>query len=366
MGRSRSSLSRPLSLRALNRATLARQHLLSRAKAKPVAVIERLAGLQAQVAWPPFVGLWSRLERFERESLLAALRQREVVRATAMRGMLHLLSVRDYARLRPSLQPGLTKGMLGILRDRAAGIDVPTVVKLGKKLFAKPAAFDAVRGKLAAEFPALDERAMGFVVRMQVPLWQVPDDSRWGFPKAADFVFSTVALHADDSPHELVRRYLAAFGPATPQDMQTWSGLPGLKPVFESMRDGLVSFRDDRGRELFDLPDSPRPTEDADAPVRLLPDFDNLVLGHDDRRRIVADEHKKALVTKNLQVAATFLVDGFVAGTWKIDRSKKKTAKLALAPFGSVPARAKKALLAEAEALLQFTEPEGTQLSVAI
>ncbi len=154
-----------------------------------------------------------------------------------------------------------------------------------------------------------------------------------------------------------MRRYLAAFGPASVTDAQNWSGIGGLRPTFEALRGELATFRDARGRELFDLPDAPRPDEETPAPVRFLPEYDNLVLGHDDRSRIVADEHRPRLVTKNLQIPATFLVDGFVAGTFRVER-KKKTATLTLAPFGKLLKRDLRALEEEGDALLAFVEPE--------
>jgi hypothetical protein len=358
-------VTKPLTLKALNRATLARQLLLEREKTTAVEAVERLAGMQAQVAWPPFVGLWSRVARFQREELLKALQKREVLRATLMRGTLHLMSAKDYAALRPSLQSALTRGMHTILRGRAKGIDVPKLSRAARAFFARsPAGFDAVRDHLAQEFPKLDVRAMGYAVRLHVPLLQVPDASRWGYPQAADFALVDDEPDGDAAPHELIRRYLAAFGPATVGDAQAWSGLQGLKPVFDALRDELIVLEDERGRELFDLKKSPRPGEDVDAPVRLVPDFDNLVLAHDDRSRIVADAHRKALVTKNLLVAATFLVDGFVAGTWKVER-KGKVSTLKLSPFGNVPARARKALELEAEACLAFMELEGQRCAVA-
>ena len=138
-------------------------------------------------------------------------------------------------------------------------------------------------------------------------------------------------------------RYLATFGPATPADAQAWSGMSGLRDTFESLRPRLVTFRDARKRELFDLPDAPRPDEDTPVPVRFVPDFDNLVLSHDDRTRIMADEHCSRVTLKNLQVRATFLVDGLVAGTWKSER-KRKAAVLLIEPFGTIAKRVRAAL----------------------
>ncbi len=359
-----------LTIRQLNRALLARQMLLAREAWTPAAVIERLVGLQAQLARPPFVGLWTRIEGFRRADLLEALRKREILRATAMRGTLHLMTASDYVDLRGTLQPMLTKGMQAILRERSQDLDLEALQAEARAFFGSaPATFDALRDHLRAGLKArnvtADERAMAYAIRMHLPLVQVPTDDAWGFPAAADFALADSWLGkpvpVDETPaHALVRRYLAAFGPATPRDAQVWSGLPALKPVFEDLRSELVTFRDERKRELFDLPDAPRyleGSEDTPAPVRFLPEFDNLVLGHDDRTRVIADEHRPRVTLKNLQVRATFLVDGFVAGTWKVER-KKKSAALILEPFSPLDSGAIEELEREGEALLRFVEED--------
>jgi hypothetical protein len=209
---------------------------------------------------------------------------------------------------------------------------------------------------------------MAYVIRTHVPLVQVPTDAAWGFPAAADFALADRWLSRKvptsvTSPEALVLRYLAAFGPATPTDAQAWSGLPALRDVFESLRPSLVTFRDERKREVFDLPDAARPGEDVEAPVRFIPDFDNLVLSHDDRSRIMADAYRSRVTLKNLQVRATFLVDGMVAGTWKSER-KRKTAVLVIEPFGSIPKRVKVALDEEGEALLAFLEEDAGERDI--
>lgn len=362
-----------LTNRQLNRALLARQMLLAREKTGTFNAVERLAGLQAQVPRPPFVGLWTRLAGFRREDLLALLHAREVVRVTAMRGTLHLMSARDYINLRGSLQPGLTRGMQSILRERAA-FDFAGLETQARAFFgASPATFDAFRDHLKASDPECDERAMAYTIRTHLPLVQVPAETAWGFPAAADFAMAdhwlgTKVSTEATSAEALVLRYLAAFGPATPGDAQVWSGLQGLREVFAALRPSLVTFRDERKRELFDLPDAPRPADPADdtpAPVRFLPDFDNLVLSHDDRTRILADEHRPQVVTKNLQVRATFLVDGFVAGTWKAER-KKKAAVLLIEPFGALSKTARAALEQEGDALLRFLEEDAETREVRL
>ncbi|MFP2924445.1 winged helix DNA-binding domain-containing protein [Pyxidicoccus sp. 3LG] len=357
-----------MTARALSRATLARQLLLEREKLPLLKAVERLVALQAQQAKPPFLGLWSRLEGFERESLLRLLQRREVVRATLMRGTLHLVTAKDYVKLRAAFTPLLEASVHSVLRERAKGLDItPLVEEAREYLLEEPRTFEEVRDHLVERHPKADERAMGFAVRMYLPLIQVPTDAEWGYPGTTDFAVAESwlgePLDTDGKPDALVLRYLAAFGPATVADVQTWTGLKGLKDVLASLKPKLVTFRDEKGRELFDLPKAPRPPEDTPAPVRFLPDFDNLILGHDDRTRLVADEHRSRLITKNLRIPPTFLVDGFVTGTWKVER-KKATATLVVEPFASLGKKTREALSGEGEALLRFAEADARAFEV--
>lgn len=358
-----------ISQRALNRAYLARQMLLARERVTALQAVERLVAMQAQVARPPFIGLWTRLHGFGRSELAQALHARTAVRVTSLRGTLHVMTTADYIALRGALQPMLTRGTLAILRDRAGSLDMDALDVEARKFFRKSAAtFDALRDHLKTKFPTQDERAMAYAIRTHLPLVQVPTDATWGFPASADFALadtwlSTKVSTASTPAEALVLRYLAAFGPATPGDAQAWSGMPGLRDTFESLRPRLVTLRDARKRELFDLPDGPRPDEDTPAPVRFVPDFDNLVLAHDDRSRIIADEHRSRVTLKNLQVRATFLVDGIVAGTWKSER-KRKAAVLLIEPFGTIAKRVRAALEEEAELLLAFLEEDASEREV--
>jgi hypothetical protein len=365
-----------LGVRELNRALLARQLLLSRARMTPLAAIAQLVALQAQVARPPFVGLWTRLHGFERAQLHQLLHDRHVVRATFLRGTLHLITAADFRAFRAALQPMLTAGFRAIIKDRADDLDLARLAAFaGTRL---PATFEQLRPQLAAAFSNHDERALGYAVRMHLPLVQVPTADPWAFPSSAAFASAEAWLARSAGSGAslvgpapltglvaLVRRYLAGFGPATVKDAQRWSGVPDLQPAFDALRPELLTFRDDKRRELFDLADAPRPAADTAAPVRFVPDFDNLVLGHDDRRRIVADEHRPALVTRNLMVKASFLVDGFVAGTWTIARTRH-TATLTLAPFTALSRPTRAALEAEADTLLGFVEPDATTRAVAV
>ena len=353
-----------LTLRDLNRALLARQLLLSRAARTAVAALEEVAGLQAQLPRPPFVGLWSRLRDFDRGDLLDALDKRTVVRVTAMRGTLHLLSARDYVAWRGALQPGLTRGLTAIVGPALNAMDLPAAEADARAFLAKtPATFDAIRNHLESRVGDVNVRHLAYALRLTLPLVQVPESgATWGFPGAACFALADRWLKkkvptAPVSPAAIVRRYLAAFGPASVADAQAWCGLPKLAPVFEDLRKELVTFRDERKRELFDVPEGPRPSADVAAPVRFVPDWDNVLLGHHDRSRVIADEHRARISTRNLQVLATFLLDGRVAGSWSITR-KGKAATLAMEPFVKVAKKDQAALREEGEKLLAFAEPD--------
>ena len=333
--------------RALNRALLARQLLLSRERLSPAQAIERIGGLQAQAAKPPYLALWSRLGDFQREELHAAITGRKAVRGTLMRGTLHLVSRADYLSWRPTLQPVLSRITAAITKT---AYDVDELCATGRAFFdERTRPFEELR----ALFPKKDERLMAYTVRMHLPLLMVPDDSPWSYPPNASFAVAETFLRkklAKPSPRDLLLRYLSAFGPATPADFQNWSGLTGTRALFDELRPHLVTFHDERKRELFDLPDAPRPDESTEAPLRLLPEFDTSLLGHDDRSRIIADEHRPIVATKNLRILPTFLIDGFVAGTWTIVRKK-----LELTPFGKLDKRTRGALEDEAQALVAWT-----------
>jgi hypothetical protein len=358
-----------LSRRALNRATLARQMLLRREKVKPAAAIERLLCLQAQIARPPFVALWSRLDAFRRDDLIAPIEKRDLVRATMMRATIHLMTRRDYVAFRPAIQPVLTAVMHGLFKDTIKGSDIDQLVAAARAYFdEKPRNFVELRDHMLGLFPKLNERAMGYLVRMHLPLVQVPENgATWAYPSQADFVVAgswlDEPLKKIDTPHALVLRYLTSFGPASAQDFQSWTGLGAMRAVFDELRPKLRTFRDERGRELFDLPKAPRPAEDEEAPARFLPEFDNVLLGYADRSRILADTHKAALATKNLIVPAVFLVDGSIAGLWIVE-TKKSIARLIVKPLIALSKPARAALTDEGGRLVRFIEPDAKSHAV--
>jgi hypothetical protein len=361
---------RVLTREDLNRATLARQLLLEQAELPVPEAVERVGGLQAQEPRPPFVGLWSRLHGFDPEALRQALHESTVVRGTLARGTLHLDTATGYAALRPTLAPGLRKG-LRMLGDRAAGLDEDAVLAAATELLREePRTFGELRALLQERFPDVNDRALGFCVRMLLPLVMAPTDDRWGFARDSRFALASDRLGAplgEPNVPALVRRHLAAFGPATVADVQSWSGLGGLRATLDAMRDELEVFTDERGRELFDLPDAPRPAASDTPPPAplLLPEFDSLLLAHDDRSRVVDDAHRAEVVTKNLRVRATFLIDGRVAGTWGTE-VRRSVARLTLAPFGTLRVRDRKTLERAADRLLGLLEPEARGREVTL
>ncbi len=358
-----------ITLEALNRATLARQLLLARKRIPVPKAVSQLLAVQAQLARPPFIALWSRLEGFTREMLSAALHGRTVVRATMMRGTLHLVTTADYVALRGSLQPGLDAGLLSILGERLEKTDMTRVSEKAAAFFEAPHSFDDARRYLVAQFPDGDERAMGYAVRLRLPLVQVPmTGAPWAFPGQADFVSAHAWIGRSPEPpcgvEVLVQRYLAAYGPATVKGAQTWLGMPGVKEAIERLRPSLRVFQGPKKAELYDLPSAPRPPADTPAPVRFLADYDNILIARADER-LLAAAHRRAVFLPGLRVLPTFLVNGRVAGTWAIERAKG-IATLSLSAFGPMSRAVRGELEEEGEALARFIEPDSRTLSVKI
>jgi hypothetical protein len=348
-----------LGSRALNRATLERQLLLRRRKLPALDAIERLVGMQAQVPSSPYYGLWSRLHRFRHQELAGLIEGRAAVRIALMRSTLHLVSADDCLTLRPLVQPMLDRDLGHNAFGRAIeGIDLGELVAATRALLEeRPMTTGEVGKKLQQRWPGRDPVALGNAIRNLVPLVQIPPRGVWG---ASGATRSTTAeswlgrpLGPDASPDEMVLRYLAAFGPATVADVQTWSGLRALNEVLDRMRPQLRAFRDERGRELFDLPHAPRPDPDVPAPPRFLPDYDNVLLSHADRSRIISDEDRRAGGIGR----PTLLVDGTVAATWKIERAGDR-ATLRISPFRRIARPARADVGEEGQRLLRFAAPE--------
>jgi hypothetical protein len=357
-----------LNLHELNRATLARQMLLERENLPIPAAIERLVGLQAQQALPPYVGLWTRLQNFSRESLATMIENRTVVKATLIRGTLHLFTATDYLRFRTTLQPLLTGAGYAIAKSRGADFDLDELLAAARQYIGeKPRTFAAISERLAELMPEQDVGAMRYTVRTQIPMVQVPIPDGWSYSNKPEFTLAESWLGQSISPEdklpELAKRYLAAFGPASVTDMQTWLGMPKLKDLFEKLKPELQIYRDEGKRELFDLPDSVLPDSDTPAPVRFLPEFDNLLLSHSNRTRVIAKEHHSKVYLPGLRVAATILIDGFVSGVWKVEKSKN-AATLAIEPFGKLTKKDRTALIEEGESLVRFIEAKAKSFEV--
>jgi hypothetical protein len=345
-----------LTVRALNRALLARQWLLGRVRRGVPSAVEHLVALQAQNTPSPYLALWSRLEGFRPEALSRLLSSRRAVRLALHRSTIHLVTARDCLALRPVLQPVLARAHAASPFARRLGaLDLgPLVGKARALLEDGPLTTSELGARLAALRPGADAEALGYAMRASLALVQVPPRGLWGEggpPRCTTAeAWLGRALAADASPDGLARRYLAAFGPATAADFQTWSGLPGGVTIFARLRPRLRVFKDERGRELFDVPRAPLPDPDAPAPPRFLPDYDNAFLGHADRARIVAVEDLPRMRAENAFLPP-FLVDGFIAGTWKLERVKAR-ATLVLRPMRRLPARDRATLEAEGDGLL--------------
>lgn len=334
--------------------------LLRRWGLSATEAIEHLVGLQAQAPNPPYVGLWTRLEGFRPDDLAGLILDRRAVRVALMRDTVHLVSARDCLALRPLMQPVFERNLYANRAHRAGieGIDVEALAAAGRALLEERPRSARELGELLRErWPDRDPASLARAIRHLVPLVQVPPRGIWG--KSGPAAHATVeawlgrTLDPDPSPDQMVLRYLGAFGPATVKDVQAWSGLTRLGEVMDRLRPRLRVFRDEQGKELFDLPDAPRPDPDTPAPARFLPEFDNAILSHADRARIIANDYRKVIASRNGVVPATVLVDGFVRGTWKAQRTRKKTT-IEIQQFEPLPQENRDALAEEAERLARF------------
>ena len=323
--------------RALNRATLARQLLLERSSLDALTAIEHLVGLQAQVPSNPHVALWSRLEGFSPRELDVLLFDRRVVRSAALRGTIHLLAAADCLTIWPVCQPVLEQELRNhrdfapLLRD----VDLDAPMAWARRYLEQPRTQPQLKAALAEQFPGLSAAALAFACRNRLALVQVPPRGMWGRSNQVTVATAEAwlgkRLNAAATPSELVLRYLRAFGPARPADMATWSRLTGLGAAFEAVKSDLVVFADERGRELFDVPDAARPDPATPAPVRFLPEYDNVLLSHADRSRFV-DRDVRALYPAGRLGRGHVLVDGMLRATWIVGDGRVEVLHLEQAP----------------------------------
>ncbi|MEW2164483.1 winged helix DNA-binding domain-containing protein [Streptomyces sp. NPDC007084] len=344
-----------LGARALNRATLDRQLLLRRSPLSATAAVEHLLGLQAQNVKPPYYALAARLEGFRPEELSAPMDARDVVRIVTLRSTIHTHTARDALTLRPLVQAARDRE-LGQFRKGLAGVDLDRLAAISRELVeAEPRTMKQLREALLAQWPDADPFALSVAARCTLPLVQVTPRGLWG--RGGQVALTTVEhwtgrpAEPAPAPDAVFPRYLAAFGPASVKDMQTWAGLTRLREVFERLRPELLVFRDENGVELFDLPDAPRPDAGTPAPPRFLPEFDNLLLSHADRSRVVPPDLKGRTWRGN-QAYRTLLVDGFLSGLWRLDEDA-----LVVELFGR-PAKGQRAeIVAEGERMLTAMHP---------
>jgi len=347
-----------LGRRALNRALLARQFLLNRERLGAAATIEHLVGMQAQAPNAPYVGLWTRLEGFDPNELAQLIADRLAVRASLMRTTLHLVTARDCLALRPVIRPVLERGLYSgsPFGRNLVGMDMERLLTAGRAILEEQPRTTAALGKLLDEqWPDRDAMSLAHAIRYLLPVVQLPPRGIWGASGQATWTTVEAWLGSpvgtSATPDDMIMRYLGAFGPAGVNDMQAWCWLTKLREVVERLRPRLRTFRDEQGNELFDLPEAPRPDPDIPALPRFLPEYDNLLLSHADRARVIADEHRTRVFNRG-----ALLVDGFVVGSWKINRGRS-TATLAIELFSALAEPDRGDAAAEGARLLAFTAP---------
>lgn len=360
----------PISLRALNRATLERQFLLRRVTMPVKTMVEHLVGLQAQTPHTAYVGLWDRIEGFTPDQLADRIVDRSVVRIALMRGTIHLVSAADAWGLRALMQPVLDRAQRSQFDKRLAGIDRDALVADGRTFVTdRPRTFKELGDHLLERWPNRDRLAMEQTIRTEVPLVQVPPRGLWG--RSGPIAHTSIEAWLGDTPTDLptiddvVQRYLGAFGPASVMDVQAWCGLTRLNEVVERLRPGLSVFRDDSGRELFDLPDGARPDADVPAPPRFLYDFENILLSYADRSRLTEPGLARSLTERTQESLSTFILDGVVAGTWAV-RRERATATLVLTPFRPLAASDRRSLEEEGAGLLGFAAEDAADRDIRI
>jgi hypothetical protein len=357
--------------RALNRALLARQLLLRREKRSAFETVEHLVGMQAQVPGNPYIALWSRLDGFRPEELSDLIAERRVVRTTVMRTTIHLVSVDDCLTLRPLMQSVMVRTLANTAWGRnIEGVETASLIAAGRSLLQEQPRTRAELGKcLKEQWPDRDAASLAWAVSYLIPVIQVPPRGLWG--QSGQARLTTVEswldrpLDPDPSLDDMVLRYLTAFGPAATSDIRTWSGLAGVREIIERLRPRLVTFRDERGRELFDLPEAPRPDPETPAPPRFLPEYDNILLSHDDRGRIIPDNRGLPMPAGRGGELGSLLVDGFLGGMWRTTRGRGK-AKMMIEASGSWTKGEQTAVAEEGARLLAFLATDAADHDVQI
>jgi hypothetical protein len=360
-----------LSQRALNRALLARQQLLERVERPASELIEGLVGMQSQAPLAPYVGLWTRISGFAPDELARLMTDRAVVRASLMRYTLHLVTARDYVAMRPIFAPLLAQRFrVSPFQRNVVGVDLDELARLARALLEeRPRTAADLGRRLADRWPSCDPQSLSAAVGHLLPLVQLPPRGVWGAGGLPTWGLAEAWLGqpvgTNPAPDRLVLRYLGAFGPASINDIQNWSGMSRLAEVVARLGDRLVTFRNEGGRELFDLPDAPRPDPGTPAPPRFVPEYDNLLLGHRDRTRVMDPQHSTPLFPGNGGVLGSVLLDGRFAGGWRISRADDR-ALLAVELVVTPVRRDRLDLETEGQRLLEFTAADRGRRDVVI
>lgn len=350
---------RTLTRRELNRTLLERQQLLRRRRVRPLDVVERLVGLQAQVPGDPYVALWSRIDRFRPDALASEVAERRAVRMTLMRGTLHLVTAADALELRSAIQPVVERTVFGStpLRTAVGSVDHAELIAFLRKLLdERPRTRAELVREIGARWPEADASSLGYAMYL-LPTVQVTPRGIWGMSGPA--AFTTVrrwlgrAPKRSAKPDAMILRYLGAFGPSTPADATYWCGLPGMREVLERLRPDLRTFRDEEGRELFDVPRAPIRSSEVPAPVRFLPEYDNAFIAHADRSRILPPGIRPWTEAGWGPV----LVDGMFAARWRL-RSERREAVLRIEPFAALARADRAEVRSEGERLAAFLAPD--------
>jgi hypothetical protein len=362
-----------LDIRTLNRTLLARQGLLERTSDSVPVVLERLVGLQAQEPGDPYVGLWSRIAEFRPTNLADQLLAREAIRLPLLRATIHLVTTREAVAIRPLAQPVMDRTLQSQRAFAAAIRSVDREVLVAEataRLEEQPRTRAELRAWIADRFPEADASSLAIAVSYLVPVVQVPPRGVWG--QTGQATWTTLARWVADrpeagadpmEPETLIRRYLAAFGPASVADIRTWSGLAGLREVVDRIRPELRSFRDERGRELLDVADGVLADPETSAPVRYLPVYDNALLGHDDRSRIISQADRRRIMSGGPLNVGSVLVDGFAHAVWRVMADGDRRT-LEVRRFRPLSPADEAAVGEEGERLLAFLDPGTTARAV--
>jgi hypothetical protein len=365
-----------LGRRTLNRTLLARQWLSRRHDGTATDVIGHLVGLQAQSPSAPYVGVATRLTRFAHDDLAATLLDRSAVRIVTLRGTIHWSLADDALALRRWVQPGLDRGLATTWGRDLDGVDYTELAGRARELLGDATLSGEELGRLLAEdWPAVRPSVLVNGVRVLLPLVQVPPRGVWGGSGATTYATAQSWLGAADTApdvgadrtaaHDFVRRYLGAFGPASVRDIQAWCGLTRLKEVVSDLGDEVRRYRDESGTELVDLADLEPADADDDLPPIFVAPFDNVILSHADRTRIISDPDRKAITRKNGIVPGTVLIDGFVAGIWRVD-VEDDTATVVVEPFRRLPPRVVSSLTRPGEAIAAVVADTASRRGVRV